>query len=56
MSKQLAISSAFATFAMAAMVLLYTPDRASGPAGETFMPAQAGMAGYSLPGPSLFTR
>ena len=53
MSKQLAISSAFATFAMAAMALLHTPDRSGLGGSESFVPLQAGIELPSLPQPSL---
>ncbi|HAU22461.1 MAG TPA: hypothetical protein DCS24_07685 [Erythrobacter sp.] len=50
MSKQLATSSAFASFAMAAMVLTYTPsgfDRSKGDLGEFGL--QAGQLLPDLP-------
>ena len=53
MSKQLAISSAFATFAMAALAVLGTPDRSGMGAGERFVPVQAEMVSLDLPRPSL---
>ena len=53
MSKQLAISSAFATLAMAAMVLTLTPDQSRFPTGEGFVPMQAELSPPSLPQPSF---
>lgn len=44
MSKQLAISSAFAIFAMAAMALTFTPNHVRSEAGESFALLQAGLA------------
>ena len=53
MSKQLAVSSAFATFAMAAMVLVHTPDQSShGTDGGVFA-VEAELPQIELPGPSL---
>ena len=54
MSKQLAISTAFSVFAMAAMVLFNTPDnsgRGGGDAGVTVV--EAGLNSIDLPGPRL---
>ena len=53
MSKQLALSSAFATFAMAAMVLTHTPDRSGPGAGETVFAVEAELPAMEMPGPSL---
>lgn len=53
MSKQLAVSSAFATFAMAAMVLVHTPDRSGhGTDGGVFT-VEAELPQVELPGPSI---
>ena len=54
MSKQLAISSSFCTFALAAMALFASPDQSSFHSGETFMKVQAEAPGFDLPLPSLF--
>ena len=54
MSKQLALSSAFATFAMAAMVLTFTPNHGATGAGEMVVPVQAEMPSLDLPKPSFF--
>ncbi|WFL76287.1 hypothetical protein P7228_09780 [Altererythrobacter arenosus] len=54
MSKQLALSSAFATFAMAAMVLLHTPDHGGLGGGEAFVPVQVDAPSLDLPQPSFF--
>jgi hypothetical protein len=53
MSKQLAISSTFATFAMACMVLLYTEDRAGLSQGEPMLDIQAEAPSLELPSPSF---
>jgi hypothetical protein len=53
MSKQLAISSTFATFAMACMVLLYTEDRAGLSRGEPMLDIQAEAPSLELPSPSF---
>lgn len=53
MSKQLALSSAFATFAMAALVLLHTPDRSGQGAGDAVFAVEAELPVTELPGPSL---
>lgn len=53
MSKQLALSSAFAIFAMAAMALVNTPDRTGGGASDMLAPVQAGFELPDLPRPSL---
>lgn len=53
MSKQLAVSSAFATFAMAALVLIHTPDRSGhGTDGGVFA-VEAELPQVELPGPSI---
>ena len=59
MSKQLALSSTFATFAMAALVLFHTPDRSGLGGGDAFMPVQAEApqidhSALDLPQPSFF--
>lgn len=54
MSKQLALSSAFATFAMAAMVVVHTPNHAGPGGGEAFVPVQVEAASLDLPQPSFF--
>lgn len=54
MSKQLAISSSFATFAMAAMALLYAPDHSGQHGGEGFVLVQAEIPSLDLPRLSLF--
>lgn len=54
MSKQLALSSAFATFAMAALVLLHTPDQSGLGAGEPMVSVQAELTTPDLPKPSFF--
>ena len=54
MSKQLALSSAFATLAMAAMVLAHTPDRSGHSAEGGVFAVEAGLPHVELPGPSLF--
>ena len=53
MSNQLAISSAFAIFAMAAMVLTHTPDNSGHGGGEGFAPLQVELDQIDLPKPSL---
>lgn len=57
MSKQLALSSAFATFAMAAMVLLHTPDQSGTGADngvfEHALELGAELPSTDVPGPSL---
>ena len=53
MSKQLAISSAFATFAMAAMALTLTPNHIRLEAGNGLAPLQAELA-PDLPQPDFF--
>ncbi|MBE5074688.1 hypothetical protein IM511_10275 [Erythrobacteraceae bacterium E2-1 Yellow Sea] len=53
MSKQLAISSAFATFAMAAMMLIHTPDNSGFGMGDNFAPLQVELDQIDLPKPSL---
>ena len=54
MSKQLAISSSFATFALAALALLHTPSHNSAISGEGFMTVQAESVTLDLPVPTLF--
>lgn len=49
MSKQLAISSAFAIFAMAAMTLTLTSERSALGSGDAFAPVQAEMPGLEWP-------
>ncbi|MFZ9395491.1 MAG: hypothetical protein ACO25F_05445 [Erythrobacter sp.] len=53
MSKQLAISSSFATFAMAAMALFVTPDRGDPRMGEAMIGVQAESPAFDLPQPSF---
>ncbi len=53
MSKQLAISSTFATFAMACMVLMFTEDRSGLSGGDTLVPIQAELPSLDLPTPDL---
>ena len=53
MSKQLALSSAFATLAMAAMVLTHTPDRSGHGADGGLFAVEAELPQVELPGPSL---
>ena len=53
MSKQLAISSAFATFAMAAMALTLTPNNSRLSGGDGFVPLQAELPSLDLPTPSF---
>ena len=53
MSNQLAISSAFAIFAMAAMVLSQTPDNSELSSGDGFAPLQVELVQPDLPKPSL---
>lgn len=54
MSKQLAISSTFSTFALAAMALLWSPDQVGPHSAETQVPVQAETLTLELPVPSLF--
>jgi len=54
MSKQLAISSTFSTFALAAMALLWSPDQVGAHWAETQVPVQAETLTLDLPVPSLF--
>lgn len=54
MSKQLAISSSFATFALAAMALLHTPAQTGAFGGEGIIALQAESLALDLPKPSLF--
>lgn len=54
MSKQLAISSSFATFAMAAMALFLTPDQRGLDGGNGMFAVQAEAPGLDLPHPSIF--
>ena len=54
MSKQLAISSSFATLAMAAMALFLTPDQIGPRAGEAGFAVQAESPALDLPRPSFF--
>jgi hypothetical protein len=54
MSKQLAISSSFATFAMAAMALFVTPDHSGPHGGDGFAGLQAESSALDLPHPSIF--
>ncbi|HEX5645203.1 MAG TPA: hypothetical protein VFX62_06800 [Erythrobacter sp.] len=54
MSKQLAISSSFATFAMAAMALFLTPDQIGPRTGEAGFAVQAESPALDLPRPSFF--
>lgn len=49
MSKQLAISSSFATFAMAALALFLTPDQSAPRMGEGVFAAQAESSALDLP-------
>jgi len=53
MSKQLALSSAFATLAMAAMVLTHTPSRFDWQESEGYGPVQAELSLPDLPQPSF---
>ena len=53
MSKQLAVSSAFATFAMAAMALIHTPDRSGHGTDAGVFTVEAELPQIELPGPSL---
>jgi len=53
MSKQLAISSTFAVFAMVCMVLSVTEDRSGLSGGDTLMPVQAELPSLDLPTPDL---
>jgi len=53
MSKQLAISSTFAVFAMACMVLSVTEDRSGLSGGDTLVPLQAELPSLDLPTPNL---
>nr|WP_298899142.1 hypothetical protein [uncultured Altererythrobacter sp.] len=54
MSKQLAISSTFSTFALAAMALLASPDQAGPHLVDMLVPVQAETLTLDLPAPSLF--
>ena len=54
MSKQLAISSSFATFAMAAMALFLTPDQRGLDGGIGMLAVQAEASAPDLPRPSIF--
>ena len=49
MSKQLAISSAFAVFAMAAMTLSMTAGHGAHADGEAFVPSMAELPGFDWP-------
>lgn len=53
MSKQLAISSAFATFAMACMALSMTSDHSAHSTGDGFIPMQVEVPNFDLPQPNL---
>lgn len=53
MSKQLALSSAFATLAMAAMVLTHTPSQFDRQESEGYGPVQAELSLPDLPQPSF---
>ncbi|WP_159456636.1 hypothetical protein [Altererythrobacter xiamenensis] len=53
MSKQLAVSSAFATFAMAAMALIHTPDRSGHGTESGVFAVEAELPQIELPGPSI---
>ena len=54
MSKQLAISSTFSTFALAAMALLASPDHGAPQMADMLVPVQAETITLDLPVPSLF--
>ncbi|HSM52638.1 MAG TPA: hypothetical protein VK839_00480 [Erythrobacter sp.] len=54
MSKQLAISSSFATFATAAMALFLTPDHSGLRSGGGFAGLEAESPALDLPRPSIF--
>ncbi len=54
MSKQLTLSSVFATFAMVAMVLFHTPEQSGQTGGKALVPTQAELIQFSLPLPSFF--
>ncbi len=54
MSKQLAISSTFSTFALAAMALLWSPDQVGPHWADMQVPVQAEALTLDLPVPSLF--
>lgn len=54
MSKQLAISSSFSAFALAALALLHTPAQNSAISGQSFAPVQAESIMLDLPAPPLF--
>lgn len=56
MSKQLAISSAFATFAMAALAVYATPDHSGALAGNSLVPVQAELPSLDLPQFPLLSR
>lgn len=53
MSKQLAISSTFAVFAMVCMVLSVTGDRSGLSTGDMLVPVQAELPSLDLPTPDL---
>ena len=53
MSKQLALSSAFATFAMVALTLTHTPDRSGLDGGDSVFAIEAELPAMEMPGPSL---
>lgn len=55
MSKQLAISSAFAVFAMAAMTLSMTAEHGAHAAGDPFAGSVAEAPEFKLPSLPLFT-
>ena len=54
MSKQLAISSTFSIFALAAMALLSSPDQSGPYMADLLVPVQAETLALDLPVPSLF--
>ncbi|MBO6610281.1 MULTISPECIES: hypothetical protein [Altererythrobacter] len=54
MSKQLAISSSFCTFALTAMVLFASPDQSSLHGSDPFMVVQAESTSLDLQVPSFF--
>lgn len=55
MSKQLAISSSFSTFALAALAVLHLPSHDSAISGERLYQVQAESPALDLPRPSFFT-
>lgn len=54
MSKQLAISSSFATFAMAALAVLHMPAHGGAFDGDRLIEVQAESPALDLPRPSFF--